>query len=187
MSQVFVSVDIEADGPIPGENSMLSLGAVAFSEEGEVLGKFQENLETLPDARPNRDTMAWWKGYPAAWEAARKDPIHPKSVMLHFRNFLQGLPGKAVLIGYPAGFDFTFIYWYFIKFIGYSPVGWSCMDIKTIAWCLLGKPYYLCIKRKFPREWFKGVKNKHTHVAVDDALEQGQIFCAMMRVLREGS
>ena len=34
MKEVFFSFDIEADGPYPGDYSMLSLGCVAFDKEG---------------------------------------------------------------------------------------------------------------------------------------------------------
>lgn len=42
MKEIFVSTDIEADGPIPGPNSMLSFGFVAFD-----LSDPENPLETL--------------------------------------------------------------------------------------------------------------------------------------------
>jgi len=38
--EIYVSIDIEADGPIPGPYSMLSIGAVAFTPEGEEVGEY---------------------------------------------------------------------------------------------------------------------------------------------------
>ena len=40
INDIYVSVDIEADGPIPGDFSMLSLGAVAFNDDGEEIDSF---------------------------------------------------------------------------------------------------------------------------------------------------
>ena len=33
LPEIYVSIDVEADGPIPGDHSMLSLGAAAFSAD----------------------------------------------------------------------------------------------------------------------------------------------------------
>lgn len=48
--EIYVSVDIEADGPIPGPHSMLSIGAVAYNEAGDEVAHYSANLETLEDA-----------------------------------------------------------------------------------------------------------------------------------------
>jgi len=47
---------------------------------------------------------------------------------------------------------------------------------------MLRKPYRACGKRSMPAEWFDPVA--HTHVALDDALEQGTLFCNMLRANR---
>ena len=39
---------------------------------------------------------------------------------------------------------------------------------------MLGKPYRQCVKKNMPKRWFPATK--HTHVAVDDATEQGEMF-----------
>ena len=72
--EIVVSIDVETDGPIPGRNSMLNLGAVAFRQsadglQGEEIDAFAVNLETLPEASANEKTMAWWRQQdPAVWE-----------------------------------------------------------------------------------------------------------------------
>ncbi len=55
--ELYFSVDIESDGPIPIRNSMLSFGAAAFTEDGELVGKFTRNLELLPGATQDPKTM----------------------------------------------------------------------------------------------------------------------------------
>jgi hypothetical protein len=86
-------------------------------------------------------------------------------------------------VAYPAGYDFLFIYWYLVRFTGGSPFSHSALDIKTFAMCLLGCAYRDATKRNMPRRWFSG--RRHTHVALDDALEQGELFCAMLREAHE--
>lgn len=54
-----VSVDTEADGPVPDRYSMLSLGAAAFDCGEELRSAFETNLETLPGALQHPDTMRW--------------------------------------------------------------------------------------------------------------------------------
>ena len=74
--EVYVSTDIEADGPIPGPHSMLSFGSVAFADDGAELGTFSRNLITLPGASGAPDTMAWWATQKEAWSACRADNFH---------------------------------------------------------------------------------------------------------------
>jgi len=63
---LFVSVDIKADGRIPGRNSMLSFGSAAFTEDKALVAVVAANLETLPGAEGDPETMAWWKRQPEA-------------------------------------------------------------------------------------------------------------------------
>jgi hypothetical protein len=177
--EVYVSVDIEADGPIPGPYSMLSLGAAAFSRDGTMVGTFSANLDALPGAGQDPDTMRWWGGQKEAWEACRKDLQDPKKAMGEFVGWVKGLRGIPVFVGYPAGFDFTFVYWYIVYFGHESPFSFSALDIKTYAMALLKTPYRGTVKKKMPRRWFTGC-SKHKHLALLDAIEQGEIFIAML-------
>ena len=45
--EIYVSTDVEADGPIPGPHSMLSFASAAYTEHKELIGTFSANLETL--------------------------------------------------------------------------------------------------------------------------------------------
>ena len=49
--EIYVSTDVEADGPIPGPNSMLSFGSAAYTADKVLVATFSANLETLPDAQ----------------------------------------------------------------------------------------------------------------------------------------
>lgn len=180
MTEIYVSTDIEADGPIPGPFSMLSLGAVALPADGSELASFSANLECLPGAGQNPTTMAWWQRFPDAWAACRADPEPPEVVMPRFVTWVEALPGTPVFVGHPATWDFAFVYWYMIRFCGRSPFGHSALDMKTLAMALLRLPFRDCSKRNFPKAW-RSKAHTHTHVALDDAREQGQIFAAMLR------
>lgn len=181
MSEIYISTDIESDGPIPGPNSMLSFGAAAFVIENgrsKLLSTFSANLKTLEGASGDPETMKWWATQTEAWKACRENQQPPEAAMRKFVGWLKGLSGRVVFVGYPAGYDFLFIYWYLIRFAGESPFSFSAIDIKTYAMAMLRIPYRESTKRNMPKRWFG--KSRHTHVALDDAIEQGEMFCSML-------
>ncbi len=179
MNEIYISVDIEANGPCPGLNSMLSFAAVAFDHSRPVasqeMSSFSANLELLEGAKPDKDTEIFWAKNLHAYEATRQNVVHPKDAMRLFRDWLRGIPGKKICVAFPAGFDFTFLYYYSHLFLGESPLGFSSLDSKTYAACLLNSKYSDASKKNFPSEWFDKSK-PHTHVALDDAREQGFMF-----------
>jgi hypothetical protein len=178
MPEVYVSTDVETDGPIPGPHSMLSFASAAYRADKTLLGTFSANLETLPGATGHPATMAWWKGRPEAWAATRTDLQPPHVALPAYVHWLKSLPGRPVFVAYPAGFDFLFVYWYLIRFAGESPFSFSALDIKTYAMAMLRVEYREAVKRHMPKRWFDPLP--HTHQALDDALEQGALFCNML-------
>jgi DNA polymerase III alpha subunit (gram-positive type) len=102
--------------------------------------------------------------------------------MSDYVGWLNKVPGKPVFVAYPAGFDWTFVYWYLISYTGQSPFGFSALDIKSFAMALMGKKYRESVKKHMPRRWFSAAK--HTHVALEDAREQGQMFISMLKEAR---
>lgn len=180
--EIYVSTDIEADGPIPGPHSMLSFGSAAYLADKSLVSTFSANLETLPSATAHPDTMAFWAKNQEAWMATRKDCRLPEHAMPAYVGWLKALPGRPVFVGYPAAFDFMFVYWYLIRFAGESPFSHSALDIKTFAMALMKTKYRDATKRNMPKRWFDQVP--HTHVALDDAIEQGALFCNMLEELR---
>lgn len=182
--ELYISVDIEASGPIPLEYSMLSLGAAAFLKTGELIDTFEINLEELPSAQRYPDTMRWWATQPKAWEECRKNLIDPKTAMNRFDAWVHRVSSKTgtvpIFVAYPSGFDFTFVYVYLMKFVGHSRFSFSALDIKSYASAVMKKPFRQTVKKSFPKKWMS--KKRHTHIAIDDAICQGEIF---MNILKE--
>jgi hypothetical protein len=176
--EIYVSTDVETDGPIPGPHSMLSLGAAAFTAAGERVGQFEVNLDLLPGAAGDPETMRWWATQPQAWQDCRRDPRPPGEAMAGYRGWVEALPGTPVFVAYPAGFDFSFVYWYLVRFTGGSPFSFSALDLKTYAMAVLRCEFRAATKRAMPKHWFGD--RPHTHRALDDAIEQGELFCAML-------
>src|SRR6185436_7536522 len=112
MGEIYVSTDVESDGPIPGPHSMLSFGSAAYAPDKTLIGTFSANLTLLEGAAGDPKTMEWWGTQPEAWAACRANTEDPAVVMPRYVAWVKGLPGRPVFVAYPAGFDFLFVYWY---------------------------------------------------------------------------
>ena len=178
MPEVYVSTDVESDGPIPGPHSMLSFASAAFLPDKTLVDTFTANLKTLPGSTADPATMNWWRQHPEKWAAGRADLQEPELAMRRYVDWVHKLPGRPVFVAYPAGFDFLFVYWYLIRFVGDSPFSFSALDIKTYAMAMLKTEYRESVKRHMPRRWFEA--QPHTHIALEDAIEQGLLFCNML-------
>lgn len=179
MSEIYISTDVETDGPIPGPHSMLSLGSAAYTADKQLVSTFAANLETLAGASPHPKTVEWWATQPEAWAACRKDLETPLNVMGCYVSWIKSLEGKPVFVAYPAGFDFLFVYWYLMRFVGESPFSHSALDVKSFAMAVLKTDYRNSTKKNMPKHWFDNLP--HSHVALDDAIEQGALFCNMLK------
>lgn len=182
MTEIYISTDVETDGPIPGPHSMLSFGSAAYTADKQLISTFSANLETLPGATAHPETAKWWASQPNAWAACRKDLETPSGAMTRYAAWIKSLKGSPVFVAYPAGFDFLFVYWYLIRFAGESPFSHSALDVKTFAMAVLKTDYRKSTKRNMPKHWFD--KLPHSHIALDDALEQGALFCNMLKESR---
>ena len=92
MTEIYVSTDIEADGPIPGINSMLSVGSAAYLADKTIIDTFSANLETLKGATAHPKTMTWWRRQPEAWKACRESLQSPEKAMSDYLSWIRSLP-----------------------------------------------------------------------------------------------
>ena len=150
---------------------MLSLGAVAFdAATGKELGEFYRKLHTLPGADQSSSTMQWWATQLEAWTEATRDPQPPFDVMREYTNWLLAWE-HPIMLAATCGFDFTFVRWYLVTYIGEDRRWLNCIDLRSAMMETRGK-YSGNFKKQFK------VNARHTHKAVDDAREQGQIYFA---------
>mgnify|MGYP001575073782 CR=1 FL=1 len=179
--EIHVSTDVEADGPIPGPHSMLSFASVAYDSHGNELATFAVNLKPLPDAKPHPATMAWWYKNPEAYAQTKLNARDPEDAMRDYKGWLLALGAAPVFVGYPVAYDFMFVYWYLMRFVGESPFSHSGWDVKTAASIALACPYREVGKRRMPKEWFG--PTRHAHEALADAREQGELHFNIRRAL----
>ncbi len=184
MTEIYISTDVETDGPIPGEYSMLSFGSVALDLEGIVLDKFYKRIKPLKNAKQHPKTMEFWGKNLEAYKEATTNQEESKKVMFEYLQWLKEIKNKTgkelVFVGYPATFDFMFVYWYLIKFTGESPFSFSALDIKSYASAILKKDFKSVYKKSMPKYWFPK-EIKHNHTALYDALEQGLLFINILK------
>ena len=187
-TEIYVSVDIEADGPHPGHYSMLSLGAAAFNSSGKLLDTFSQNLLELPGASRHPDTMEWWEKQGDAWDKAREDARTPVRVIVEFKDWLMQPEWKGrakSFVGYPVGYDYMWVSWYMSEFLGSDePFNHSGIDIKTLGMLIMGKGFRQMSKRIVVKKIKAKMSKKHSHVAVEDAIEQGELFFQIIDYLR---
>ncbi|WP_149184686.1 3'-5' exoribonuclease domain-containing protein [Streptomyces sp. TRM49041] len=182
---LYISVDIEADGPIPGPYSMLSLGAaVAGRQDADGYTPADPEAATFyRELRPIGDDFVPEALAVSGLDRARlaDEGAEPAVAMREFgawvRDVSQG--AQPVMCGYPASYDWMFLYWYLMRFTGESPFGHSgCLDMKTLYATKSRLPLRAVAKRTMPAGLLS--RRRHTHHALDDAIEQAELFSNLM-------
>jgi hypothetical protein len=184
---VYFSADVETDGPIPGPFSILSFALVfagtfdgqRFTVPQNYQQSFYRELKPISDDfEPDALRVNGLDRDKLLVEGER-----PEAAMTEAAQWVKGIigHGKPILVAYPLSFDWSWLYWYFTKFSALgSPFNHSlCFDIKTAFAVKAGVPISEAGKSKLlpslrPR-------NRHTHHALDDAVEQAEIFARVFQ------
>jgi hypothetical protein len=184
-STVYLSVDVEADGPIPGPYSMVSFGAAVCGRlDGRDFTAGDPSAQTF--YRELRPISAEFDPEALSVSGLDRERLvaegaDPAQAMADFRGWVDevGAGAKPVVVGYPACYDWMFLYWYLIRFGGQSPFGHSgCMDMKTMFAVKAQRSIAFVGKRTMPKHLLP--QRPHTHNALDDAIEQGELFANLM-------
>jgi hypothetical protein len=172
---VFISIDIESDGPIPGDYSMSSLGAVVV---GSPEHTFYREFRPISD-RFDPQAAAVSGLDRSRLMASGQDPAEG---MREFASWIASVTagGRPVFVAFNATFDWMFVHWYFIHFVGDDPFGISGLDIKAYYMAALAKRTWAETTKKAIEPRFLS-ERPHTHNALDDACEQAEVF-AKLRV-----
>lgn len=186
--EIYISTDIEAAGPSPGPNYLMSIGAAAFNLEKDLLGVFEANLKPIPNSIMDPKTKSeFWDKQPEAYARTLINQQNADEAMHNFKNWIGKIRSengnkRVVFVGYPAVYDFKWIDWYFNWAKIDNPFGFgNAICIKNYAFShLKSRNHSNCVKRNYPKQWFKP-KIMHTHVAYEDAIGQGILFVNVMR------
>lgn len=178
----YFSADVETDGPIPGPFSMLSFAIVyAGSFDGRHFERPSSYEQSFyRELKPISDSFQEEALRVNGLDRARlcREGESPEIAMATAAQWIRDVagPAKPVLVAYPLSFDWTWLYWYFIRFSKTgSPFGYSrCFDLKTALAVKSARPI-----AESGRSRLKGPlkpQREHTHHALDDAIEQAEIF-----------
>lgn len=183
---VYLSFDIEADGPIPGEYSMISVGGcVAGTFDGtEFIRVNPDETHFYTEIKPISDQFV-----PEALAVSGLDRNNllrtgqdPATAMRNLRKWSTSVAdtygGRPVFAAWPASFDWTFVYWYLVRYNVPSPFGFSgVLDMKTFYLSKAATVMSRANKRSMPKALL-GTR-KHTHNALDDARGQADLLANM--------
>lgn len=163
----YVVVDIEADGRIPGNYSMIALGAVVV--EPNPARTFSAKLRPIS---PRWDPEAL-----AVSGLTREQTLSfedPKRVLESFAAWLaKECRGRPVFVSDNNGFDWQFVNWYFWHFTNANPFGHSSMNLGSLYKGLV----------KDASKSFKHLrKTRHSHDPVDDAMGNAEALLAMIEM-----
>jgi len=186
--EIYISIDIETDGPAPGLFSMLSLGAIALDPDGDEKDapRWYSTLKPLPTAAQHPDTMKWWETQPAAWEEVNRDQRPAWDAIPEFADWVTSLPGKAIAAAWPAQFDGGFVNYYCHRFARRNPLGIACLDIRSYANGLAGVGQYGNISKNqlLAMTGEIDTQDLRDHVALDDAISQGRLLIKLIQYAR---
>lgn len=179
---VYFSADVETDGPIPGPFSMLSLALVfAGTYDGQKFTRpHQYNNYIYKELRP---ISAEYQAEALAVNGLDRERLsregeEPRLAMSEIAEWVRSVAGSGnpVLAAYPLGFDWTWLYWYFVRFSrSGSPFEYSRgYDIKTAVSVRTGRTLSSSSRSKLP-EHLRSSRH-HTHHALDDAIEQADVL-----------
>lgn len=177
--ETYISVDVETSGPVPGKYNLLSLGACVV---GRPEVAFYVELRPISEgALPEALEVA---GISA--ERLAESGRDPARAMGEFRAWVvRASEGRRpVFVGFNAGFDWSFVNWYFYAFLGDNPFGIGALDIKAYYMGFSGCAWGDTTSSKLPREFQPD--SPHTHNALDDARAQAEIFAKLLAASRSG-
>jgi hypothetical protein len=163
----YVSVDVEADGPAPGLYSMVALGAVVV--EPALDRTFGATLAPISD-RWLQDALVV-SGYTR--EATLAFP-EPAAVMADFARWLDAVGGgeRLLFVSDNAGFDWQFVNYYFHRFAGANPFGFSSLSLTSLY-----KGFKREMRANFRRDGLR--KTRHSHDPVADAKGNAEVLLAL--------
>ncbi len=180
---VYISVDVEASGPLPAFFDLLSIGAVAVAEEDGVRRTLEDEfyVEMKPfhgTADPEAmkvngldlDRLAAEGTEPA--EAARRLDAWVSRVAPRRR---------AVFVGYCANFDWAYVNDLFHRAGIANPFGYKALDIRSLAHGVFDLPWdRLTQDEILPRLGLAPLAADEAHHALADARHQARMLDALL-------
>lgn len=159
-----IVVDVESDGPIPPEYSMICFGAVIVDDDLDKTFYGQ----TKPISKKYQDDTLKISGFSREQHEIFDDPY---SIMVKFSYWLKtNSVGRPVFISDNPCYDWQWINYYFHYFIGENPFGYSGRRIGDL---------YCGLVKDTRAKWKHLRKTIHDHNPVNDAKGNAEVILQM--------
>lgn len=169
-SEIFISVDVETAGPIPGEFSLLSIGACDAYDDTRLFSVELKPINNKFDPKALEVTGL-------SLEALAERGETPEAAMSAFGAWASGLAGKdgaLVFVGFNAPFDWSFINYYFHHYTGSNPFGFTALDIKALYMGATGSSWADTRSSQIAKHL--SPERRGDHDALHDARYQAELF-----------
>ena len=112
--------------------------------------------------------------------------VAPEEALQRFEEWLKSVTAvgmQPVFVAVNAAFDWMFINYYFIHYLGHNPFGYSALDIKAFYMGQAGVPWSQTSWRFISPQYAE--KPQLTHHALQDALDQAELFKKILREIEQ--
>lgn len=162
----YVMVDVESDGPIPANYSMICFGAVVVEESLD--RRFYGQLRPISEKWiPEKLKISGF---------SREETLQfddPKEVMTKFNDWLlANRQNRLVFVSDNNGFDWQFINYYLHHFLGDNPFGHSSTNLGSL---------YKGLVKDVSLNFKHLRKTTHTHNPLDDAIGNAEALLYMKK------
>lgn len=174
--EVFLSVDVETSGPIPGEFSMLTIGACDVDNPEHVFSCELKPISLNADPKALAVTGL-------SLERLIAEGLSPEVAMDKFQKWVvetSGDDGTPVFVGLNAPFDWSFVNYYFHRYLKNNPFGFAALDIKALYMGATGSSWGDTRSSQMAERL--QAQSKGDHQALHDALYQAELFRLVRRM-----
>ncbi len=178
--EIYISVDVETAGPNPGQYSLLAIGACTIEEPQDT---FYAELRPVNSRFAPEALMV--SGL--SLERLTESGLPPFEAMAHFAEWVEQVAGprRPVFVAFNAPFDWMFVNDYFHRYLGRNPFGHAALDIKALYMGWSGASWQETGLEAVSRDC--GLNLTLTHNALQDALDQAELFrCLLKEIRRRG-
>lgn len=169
-AEMYFSVDVEANGPLPGQYSMTSLGCAVV---GQLEHTFYVELKPITDnILPAAETISG-----LTLDHLKAEGTDPRKAMRAFRDWVAEVAGEThrpVFLAFNATFDWAFVNWYLLTYAGDNPFGVSGLDIKAYYMGMAGAEWRGTSSDILFKQF--DIPHPEEHQALHDALAQAELF-----------
>ena len=191
--KLFLSFDIESDGPTPMINNFLSIGIVGITLDEKIIFEYEANIEPLENHIQDTQCMQtfWLKPeQKLAWANLQTNKRNYIEVFEELGAKLKELSNQYMLkfVAHPSCFDWMFLKCYYeLAKLGsqnkecFYDIGYNCACSSSL-W-----DYYKQLNKlsssqanKLFKAWGK-FDEETNHVAISDAKVQGKFYIKLLK------